>query len=203
MFRIFCDFDGTITTRDSIVFLTDRLGGGTSYRAGVFERIKSGELSVFDAIAQELATVRASWEEAEALLREHIDIEPTFEAFVRWCRYQGHPVSVVSSGLKPVVSMFVGHLNLPIHAHPVECRPDGWRYRRDPSQEKTSILSAVPDDGSEIVYIGDGSSDVAVLPWVDRLFAKDYLAEYCRRHDFPFTPFSSFRDVADGLAESG
>ena len=67
MLQIFSDFDGTITNRDSIVFLTETFGAGPNLRNDIFEQIKSGELTVYEAIERELATVTVPWEEAELL----------------------------------------------------------------------------------------------------------------------------------------
>ncbi len=198
MYRVFCDFDGTITQRDTIVFLTERLGGGTQFREEIFQAITSGRLSVFEAIARELATITASWDAAADLLRREVPVDPTFEPFVSWCRSEGHPVEVVSSGMEPVVRMFVGHLGIPVHAHPVEFHEEGWIYRRDPERDKVAVLQRAPRDAT-VVFVGDGTSDVPAVPWADRLFAKDYLADHCRRHSIPFTEFDNFDDVRDRI----
>ena len=41
MLRVFCDFDGTITNLDSIVFLTERFGGGPDFRESILSKIVS------------------------------------------------------------------------------------------------------------------------------------------------------------------
>ena len=106
MLRVFCDFDGTITDRDSIVFLTESFGDGPDFREDVLLRIVSGEITVFEAIEHELATVRVQWEEALGVLLAEIRIDPFFESFVEWCRDQGVPLSILSSGMRPVVEAF-------------------------------------------------------------------------------------------------
>lgn len=199
MFQIFCDFDGTITTRDSIVFLTERFGEGVAFREQILEQIKSGEITVFEAIERELATVKISWEEAVEALSAEVAVDPTFPEFVQWCRRRGHSLSVVSSGLEPVVSLFVGQYGLPVYAHPVEITPDGWIYRKREEFEKPRLLAAARGSGTPIVYIGDGTSDFAVVAHVDILFATSYLAEYCRERGFPFEAFDSFDDVSARL----
>lgn len=198
MIEVFTDFDGTVTSQDSIVFLTERFGGGDAFRGNVLERIRSGEITVTRAIEEELATVGIPWEEAAAALRENIFVDPAFPGFVKWCRRAGIPVSVVSSGLKPVLELFIREMGVPFFAHDVEFRPDGWRYHKIGENEKLAILSRVPAE-SKIVYVGDGTSDFSVVPVVDVLFAKKYLAEHCREHSIPFLPFEDFQDVQHGL----
>lgn len=196
MLRVFCDFDGTITNRDSIVFLTERFGGGSEFREDVLLKIVSKEMTVFEAIEHELATVCAEWEEALAVLQAEISVDPFFGDFVGWCRERGIPLSVLSSGMRPVVEAFVGRFNVPIFAHSVEIGAGGWRYRHEEQNDKRNLLDGLPED-DEIVYVGDGTSDVSVIPFVDRLFAKEgrFLAEYCRVNGVDFTSFRNFADI--------
>ncbi len=199
MFQVFCDFDGTITDRDSIVFLTERFGAGGDFRRDIFGQLASGRITVFEAIERELATVKISWTEAKTALLANVSVDPTFEAFVRWCRRLGFPVSVVSSGLEPVVSLFLAGLDVPLYAHPVEIRDTGWVYRKREDREKTVLLKAAAGQG-EIVYAGDGASDLKALPYVDLLFAKHYLADYCESHQIQYFRFASFADIQSCLA---
>lgn len=197
---IFSDFDGTITTRDTIVFLTEEHGRGAEFRHEMLEAIKSGRLTVFEVIRRELQTVQLSWEEAKRSLELNIQIDPTFPEFVSWCRRRELPLHVISSGLEKTVRFFVGKYGVQIHAHPVECDPAGWRYRVREESRKTTILKAERKK-SRIVYIGDGTSDVAAIPFTDLLFAKSYLAEHCRERNLPFEPFESFQDVQRRLEQ--
>lgn len=198
MLQVFCDFDGTITDRDSIVFLTERFGAGSDFRQRIFDEIVNGRITVFQAIERELETVKISWPQAKAALVTEISVDPTFEGFVHWCQRRRIPVSVVSSGLEPVVELFLGKLGIPLHAHPVQVRETGWRYRRRRDRDKTVLLKEAAGKG-RIVYVGDGASDLKVVPLVDVLFATRYLAEYCRQHAIPYFPFNSFADVQSRL----
>ncbi len=200
MLQIFSDFDGTITSRDSIVFLTEEFGGGPNLRHDILGQIKSRELTVYEAIKRELATVTVSWEEAAQALKKHIHVDPSFPMFVRWCRREGYLLSVLSSGIKPVVSLFIGESGVPFFAHSVEMTATGWHYRRDESAEKKSILQRIKGT-AKVVYIGDGTSDVEAIPYVDLLFAKGYLAEHCQQEGIPHNPFQSFLDVQQRLEE--
>jgi 2,3-diketo-5-methylthio-1-phosphopentane phosphatase len=194
--RIFCDFDGTITDRDTIAFLTESFGAGEEFRESILEEIVSERVSVFEAVKRELATVTATWEEAVVALREHVRIDPAFVDFADWCRAKEIPLIVVSSGMRPVVELYLADFALPLYAHPVDARPEGWLYRRDPSCDKKRLLERCA--GREtLVYIGDGTSDVVAIPYADVLFAKTgrYLAGHCARHGIPFHPFRDFRDV--------
>jgi len=200
MLQIYCDFDGTITSRDSIVFLTEHFGAGSRYRTDILEAIKDGRMSVTEAIERELATVRVTWEEARSALEANISIDPTFPSFVEWCRDQGYPLTVLSSGMKPVVDLFIGELGITRFAHSVEASPEGWSYRREEENDKEVILSAA-NQNDRLVYIGDGTSDVSAIPYAEILFAKSYLADYCSQKGIQFYPYESFDHIRGTLSE--
>ncbi len=192
--EILCDFDGTITEQDTIVFLTERFGSGPAFRQEVVRQIKAGRMRVAEAVRREMATVRLSWREAAEIIQEEIRLDPSFEDFVEWCRGSGHKLSVVSAGLEPVVQLLLGRFGLPIYAHPVECNPDGWVYRRNENHNKVKLIKeALRRD--RVVFIGDGTSDVPAAPLADQLFAKGYLAEHCRQAGVPFHEFEILEDV--------
>ena len=199
MISVFCDFDGTITSHDSIVFLTERFGAGHGFRSGALSRIKSGEWSVFEAIEHELATVTISWAAAARVLKANIKVDAFFEEFVAWCHKRSLRIQVVSSGMLPVVELFVGHLELEIYAHPVTISPQGWHYQPDTEAMKAPVLEAARRHTERLIYVGDGTSDVCAIPYVDDLFAKRYLAEYCEANGVPYIPFDTFRDVQKRL----
>jgi len=126
MIQICTDFDGTITTKDTIVYVTEKFGAGEEFRTRVVDEIKSGEVTVFRGIQLELETVKASWEQAVKLLREDVEVDPEFENFVAWTRAKDLPLTILSSGMMPVVQLFTGHLGLPTYAHRLEVTPEGW-----------------------------------------------------------------------------
>lgn len=198
--QIFCDFDGTITNRDSIVFLTEEFGGGEAFRLEVLDDIKMGRMSVFEAIERELATVKVGWQEAVASLTGAVHVDPTFAGFVDWCKEAGWPLTVLSSGMEPVVGLFVEQFGIPFFAHPVEVSREGWLYRRNPHHDKKTILRSAKEE-SGIVFIGDGTSDVAAVEYTDVLFAKQgqFLAEYCRAEGIPYYSFGDFREIQVAL----
>ena len=201
MAQIFCDFDGTITNQDSIIFLTEQFGAGPEYRHAARQAIKEGRLSVYEAVRQELATVRITWEEAATALKSAISVDPTFLGFVRWCRTIGHSLVIVSAGMEPVIDLFIGHLNLPVFAQSLKVTRKGWEYQKLSDKEK--ILSAARKDGA-LIHIGDGTSDVAAIPYADLLLAKtgSYLEDYCKTHRTPFVPFEDFDDVREAIVET-
>jgi 2-hydroxy-3-keto-5-methylthiopentenyl-1-phosphate phosphatase len=133
-------------------------------------------------------------------MKGEVRIDPTFPGFVDWCRDRQLPVTVVSSGIRPLIELFLNGLQIPIYAHHVEPDPTGWRYHMLEDQEKSGIIrKACQED--QVVYVGDGASDVKVAPMVDILFARRdfYLAQYCEAENIPFIPFSNFGEIQEKL----
>ncbi len=197
--EILCDFDGTITSQDTIVFLTEKFGAGPAFRSEVIREIQSGRMRVAEAVRREMATVTLSWAEAAEILKSEIKLDPTFEEFVEWCKSSGHKLSVVSAGLEPVVKLLIGRFDIPIYAHPVDCKPTGWVYRRNERHNKVKLLKEARGR-DRVAFIGDGTSDVLAAPLADQLFAKGYLAAHCRETGLPFHEFDVLKDVRRVLA---
>ncbi len=202
MIQICTDFDGTITTRDTIVFVTEKFGAGEDFRIRIVNDIKTGKISVFQGIRMELETVKVSWEEAVETLKANVFLDPGFEDFVEWSKNEACPMTILSSGMTPVVELYTGHLGIPIYAHKLEVSPEGWNFKVIEEHRKELILEAIRKKGP-VVYIGDGTSDLAAIPYAELLFARRgrYLEAYCRDNNIPNIPFSDFNEVKLMLME--
>ncbi|MBO0798636.1 MAG: hypothetical protein J2P31_07415, partial [Blastocatellia bacterium] len=67
--HIFSDFDGTITEKDTLVFLATRIGGGPQMVEAIGRLIREDHLSLRDGIAAEMRSIRQPFSEAVKLLR--------------------------------------------------------------------------------------------------------------------------------------
>ena len=140
MIQICTDFDGTITTRDTIVFVTEQFGAGEDYRARIVNDIKSGRISVFQGIRLELETVKVDWETVVKTLRENVFLEQGFEDFVEWSKGNSYPMTILSSGMTPVVELYTVHLGIPVFAHQLEVSPEGWKFEVIEENRKQLVL---------------------------------------------------------------
>ena len=205
--HVFTDFDGTITERDSLVFLIERLGGGPRRLALGVRRRLAGRLTLRDEIASNMRSIRAPWSAAVTLLREHVRMDPGFPACAAWCAAHGVPLTVLSGGFKEIVDLYLGPEAFPaleIRAntlHPDQRR--GWRcVFRDRSQfghDKARALREACRRGRYVVFVGDGISDHAAAAVADEVFAKAGLARWCRAHAIPCREIRSFADVMASL----
>lgn len=205
--RIYCDFDGTVTRRDT----TDLVLGALASPA--WEKLEAawvrGQISAAECMRRQVSLIQGSDETLDAVL-DSVEIDPTFSRFVAWCETQGLPLTVVSDG----VDRFIGHIlrrhalgHVPVVANRLAGSPERRRLRQPHMKPGCAAGSGVckcavatQTSSGPIVFIGDGRSDFCVSSRADVLFAKDSLADYATGRGRAFHAFTSFDDVTRALA---
>ena len=184
------------------MFLTRELGGDPELLAKVGQQLHANEMTLREGIATEMATIRASFHEAETLLRAQIKVDPDFNRFVQWCQTQQIPLTVLSAGFHEIIELFIPAADFPaleILASRIEPRSTGWQCRfRDDSDygnDKARAIQAARAQGFYTIFIGDGLSDRASAEVADQVFAKRYLAEYCHARGIACHEFQTFADI--------
>lgn len=205
--HIFSDFDGTITEKDTLVFLAENLGGGTEMVKAIGRLIREGGLSLREGIAGEMRSIRVPFAEAVELLRSQVRIDPGFPPFARWCSEKRIPLTIVSAGFREIIDLFLPseeYSGVEILANHI--RPDevlGWQcVFRDATpygHDKSKALKAARDQGSYLTFIGDGLSDRAPAEVADEVFAKHSLIEYCISRGINCHEFEEFDQIRKHL----
>jgi len=201
--HIFSDFDGTITEKDTLVFLATNLGGGPKMVEAIGRLIVEGKLSLRDAIAAEMRSIRKPFADAEKLLREQVRIDSGFVPFARWLEQKKIPLTVLSAGFHQFIDLFISrgefpHLEiLANNIHPNE--ETGWqcefRDRTEWGHDKAKPLKEARRRGEYVIFIGDGLSDQAAAEAADEVFAKHSLAEYCRERGINCREYQTFTEI--------
>ena len=206
--HVFSDFDGTITERDTLVFLTERLGGGVRMREVNDRLVNEGRITLRQCLAASMRSIRAPFPDAVRLLREAIGIDPTFPAFARWCAAGGIPLTVLSAGFREIVDLYISPADFPgVEVRANGLVPDerkGWqcvfRDRTPFGHDKAEALREARRRGRYTVFVGDGISDHAPAEVADEVFAKAELARYCGSRGIRCHEFLAFDDVTRNLA---
>jgi len=206
--HVFTDFDGTITMRDTLVFLTERLGGGPRVVEVNTRLMREGRISLRQCVAGNMRSIRAPFEEAVRLLRAEVPIDPAFPVFARWCATRGIPLTVLSGGFAEIVDVYLPRAEYPaVEVRANTLRPDGrkgWQcVFRDGSAfgyDKREALDEARRRGYHTVFIGDGFSDRAPAEVADEVLAKPGLAAYCRDRGVRCHEVAGFDDVLRHLA---
>jgi 2-hydroxy-3-keto-5-methylthiopentenyl-1-phosphate phosphatase len=205
---IACDFDGTITQRDSLHLIVEEFGTPGVW-AEIEPRLRAGELTLEGAMERQFAAVRATPEEVRELVLREAPLRPGFPEFVDWARRSGHRLVVLSSGFRTVIDAVLGTAglgDLHVHSHDARFSRAGcrllWSDRGTPCAEcgrpcKRHDLAGARRPGRDgrlerLVYLGDGISDRCAALSADVVFARDGLAEYLAAREVPFAPLEDF-----------
>ncbi len=206
---VIVDFDGTACLHDVGVDLLARFGTDVSRSgelAGIDEAFEAGSIGLRDVLIAEAATLRAGDDELIAFALAHCPLDPTFAPFVAWAENQGVPITVVSDGfglhVRPMLAAAgLGHLPVVTNtwdrgtlafgaAHPV-CVGCGTCKKQAVERGREAY--------GAVAFVGDGVSDRFGARYADVTFAKDELAEHCRRASIPFLAYEDFDGVRTSL----
>ncbi len=206
---IACDFDGTITQRDTLHVVVEELGD-----TGLWETfdvpLREGRMTVEQAMEAEFAAVRATPQQVHDTVATLAPVRDGFGELVQWAERKGHRVVVMSNGFRSVIEPVLAHAGLsrlPVIANDATFTLDGttihWSDRgvrceicdRPCKRQPLREISR----GEPVVFIGDGISDRCVSGMVGIVFARDFLAEHLTDQNAPFHPFNDFHDVLGEL----
>jgi len=204
--HIYSDFDGTVTSKDSLVALLDRFAD-PSWRE-LEGRIREEALSEKLALPMMMDLVRANWDEVKYYLLQSIDLDPHFKFFVSWSRLHQARLTLLSGGFEEIIKLFLdreGLSDLNYKANRVEIRDGRWKVLPArgialcKNQNHCKCSSMASDDSVLRVYIGDGHTDFCPAREVDIVFAKSHLLAYARKMSLPCYEFNNFEDIQKRL----
>ncbi len=206
---IACDFDGTITQRDTLHVIVEEFGDAALWDE-IEPRLRSGAISVEQALQAEFDTVRVDAAEVHRIVAERAPVRAGFRAFVDWAAAQGHELLVCSNGFRSVIEPV-------LHGQGVELRlvANDARFERSGTTilwdergarcelcDRPCKRGPMRDHarGRRIAMIGDGISDRCGSGVADIVFARAGLAEDLTAQGRTFLPFNDFHDVRAGFA---
>jgi 2,3-diketo-5-methylthio-1-phosphopentane phosphatase len=209
-FKLFVDFDGTITRLDVGEAIFREFGD-------VAETNK-----IVDDLINDRITARKCWELLFATIKkvdierfnEFIDkmrIDPTFHQLHKYCLENEIQLFVLSDGFDYYINrifknenlshikifannLIINEKNEMIPSFPyfdIECQTSA-------NCKRNHIINNSSDE-EYTVYIGDGNSDKYSTQFCDFIFAKDDLLRYCEKERISYFPFNNFEDVITRL----
>ncbi len=200
-----CDFDGTVTTEDVSFMLLDAFAKG-DWRV-LDEEYGAGKITVGQFNEQAFALVRAGKREMLDYLKGKVVIRRGFKSFVQLCLKKGFRLVIVSNGLDFYIRQIltdIGLDNQEFHASETRFQanrlkvgyvgPDG----KDVDAEfKDKYVNHFIKEGFEVVYIGNGTSDLSAAKRAQHVFATESLLKHCRRTGLTCVPFTSFHEISE------
>ena len=206
---IACDFDGTITERDTLHLIVERFGERGLWDA-IVPRLRAGELTVQEAMQLQFDSVRATRDEVVRMVLAEAGLRAGFRELMDWAAARGHRLVVLSSGFRAVIDPLLAHwgfAGLDVAGNDARFSPRGctllWADRGGPCELcgrpcKRHELRARAGS-ARVVYVGDGISDRCVAGMADLVFARADLARFLTADGVAFLPFEDFVDVRERL----
>ena len=210
-FKIFMDFDGTISQMDI---------GEAIFR-------KFGDVKIVNKIIDDLLndklSSKQSWIElcisVSSISKVELDnfldtmlIESTFDSYKDFCIAQNFELYVLSDGFDYYIDRVLKNNkvdDLIVYSNHLEIidsklQPSFPHYDEScfssANCKRNHIINHSSDD-DYTVFIGDGNSDKETVEYCDFIFAKDDLLKYCEKERITFFPFNDFDDVIKKLIE--
>jgi len=209
---IYCDFDGTITTKDSVDFLLEHVAADGWKQ--IEEKWERGEIGSRDCMAQQVLLFEGGWAAMENALTK-IVVDPTFKNFALWCEENCIDLHVVSDGIDRTIDYIIGREGIrvaTITANALVEEDSSTVSLEFPFASRTGncasgvckceILLKGKVPSNKRVFIGDGRSDFCCSGTADVLFAKHKLAKHCAENQIPYTEFADFNDIRESLTKT-
>ena len=207
---ILCDFDGTVSTKDTVNPLVREHATSPEWRYYV-KRYMLGEIGsreVYQAVAPLMKMTRA---DLDAFVLKHAALDPGFPQFLKWAEERGIDVKIVSDGFDATIeTLFRNHgiSGLEVFANTLILADDGRVSMASPYSDsacetcgtcKLGILRKFRPSYDKIVLIGDGESDRHAASEADIVLALHQLFVYCARHGFPAVHVNDFQEIPNLL----
>ena len=203
-----CDFDGTITKDDISFILLDAFAKG-DWRA-INKQYSDGEITVGEFNERAFALVRASKKAMLDYLNGKVIVRRGLKQFVELCQKKEFRLVIVSNGLDFYIKRILKDNGLEnIEYHAAETRfhankltvryigPDGSTVD---AEFKDKYVNQFLHEGYQVVYIGNGSSDLSAARGSHQIFATESLLEHCQRTGLTCIPFTSFLEINQVLS---
>jgi len=210
---VFSDFDGTFTAKDIGNRIYTHFSGGRNRQ--LVEDWKKGLITSRECLTRESELITATADDIKAFLNQ-FELSPGALETYKELTHHGIPFYILSDGL----DFYIDYILRKFHLEQIPHRANRaifdrnrlrieFPYRNDGCPRCGSckgvrikeIVGAAREE-VEVVFIGDGLSDICALPQSDTIFARGDLLTYCRQHQFPAIEYSDFFDILNWFKET-
>jgi 2-hydroxy-3-keto-5-methylthiopentenyl-1-phosphate phosphatase len=198
-----CDFDGTVTEKDTSFFLLDTFAQGNWRR--LLREYKEHRISVGEFNTKAFAMVRADKPTLLEALEGKVKVRAGFRELVNYCQRRDFRLVIVSNGLDFYIEATLKGLglnNLEVHAAQASFHPGGMQVqylgpdgKRLEDGVKEAYTRSFLKLGYRVIYVGNGDSDFAPAKYAHHVFATGELLAYCRDNNLKYKSFKNFIDI--------
>jgi len=206
VFKIFVDFDGTITKLDVGENLFRKFGDEASVKKIIgnylSEKIASKEMWLSLCKSATITDKQQLFDFIDS-----IEIDETFIEFAEYCKSNNFDLYILSDGFDLYIDRILKREKLEhikYFSNKMTINKDNellpsfpyldMDYKNSANCKRNHIINLSGDDEFTI-FVGDGFSDRYTVVYCDFIFAKDDLLKYCERERISYFPFKNFNDV--------
>ena len=205
---ILVDFDGTITTEDTNDKMVKIYGNDNTDK--IKREFRQGKLSFPAYFQAEISELRLTEEEYIKFLLEEIDISPGFLEFYKKVKEKNIPIGIISGGFKNGIIPFLekhGIDDIEIFSNKLIFDGNKAHIKFLNGQDthccdqgpcgncKINHYYKYKEKKENVIFIGDGVTDMPVANVAEIVFAKDSLAKYMDKKDLDYIPYKDFKDI--------
>ncbi|HPX92816.1 MAG TPA: HAD-IB family phosphatase [Bacillota bacterium] len=198
---LFLDFDGTITSEETLEGSMRLCIDPLLYEEKEREMLE-GRRSLADTLHLAFSLIPCNRMADIMAYVRNVPLRPGFDQLLDLAEEKGIPVVVISGGLKPVIEEKLSpYRDRLLDVHSVETRCVDGRIRlispyedKGDLMEKTRIMAQY--SYKEAICAGDGHTDVRMALASEQVFARDTLAAILKKQGVPYEPWEDFFDVA-------
>ena len=209
------DFDGTISKKDFFYMVIDDLLTDKKSALAPWKQYLRGNIKHIDALSAIFSQIRLSQRDFDKFVST-IEIDDRFYDTAKFCNDKKIPFYICSAGtnyyIKKRISDTLQNCNITLISNDATYSPkDGMRlippekssyfYNSNTGISKEAIVQKFKDDGYFTIYAGDGKPDFKASKIADAVFAKDLLAELCKKENVQTQKFDDFGDILNYIGE--
>ena len=200
------DFDETAAQQNVAETLLKKFGG--EGWQGFRESFRNGTMNLRHYQEQAFNEIDTPLGEMGQALAKLACLRPGFKTLYSYCQSNAIQLSIVTNGLEFYVDAVLQEAKLrsiPSYSIGVNGTPRNLEYSYPYATEecwewgncKCKVLFEHRNGGTNIVFIGDGRSDLCAARKADFVFARSTLLEHCEVLGLSHQEFNDFHDVLD------
>ena len=204
---IYCDFDGTITNRDTIDHLLELYA--TPEWEAIEEDWKKGLIGSRECLEKQINCIPNFTKADLDSFLSQVTIDPHFPEFYKNVLKAKIPFYVISDGFDLIIENVFKKFDLPmpiIYSNILRIE-NNKLITRFPNSNKEACLvkagmckcSIIEKEKISVTYIGDGRSDLCASRLAHTLYAKGKLQTLCDEENRNYIPFTNFKTITEEL----
>jgi 2-hydroxy-3-keto-5-methylthiopentenyl-1-phosphate phosphatase len=202
-----CDFDGTIIKNNLSVLIREHFAP-EPWRNIEADYIE-GRITVEESNRRQFALIKEPKEKLQEFVRSHIDLRQGFLEFTADCEAKRHQLVIVSSGLDFYIDVVLSELgisDIEMYCGTTEFNEKGimvnyYDHNGNIIKHgfKNSYINWLKCRNENVVYIGDGLSDLEAARHANYVFATSHLAMLLKEEHVSWSSFDNFINIINKL----